>query len=147
MGWRKGGGGEVLSVWCGPGPLGSAINRAWAHEQLKSVRRGMGHVCVCVCVCVCACICVCVHAYVCVCVRACMCVCVHVYVCACMCVQEERVTVTEAVIIQLCVAGVQWQQCRALHQSWSSCPHHHRISCKRFVFSLKCVCVCAMIYQ
>ena len=34
LGWRKRGGGEVLSVWCGPGPLGSAINRAWAHEQL-----------------------------------------------------------------------------------------------------------------
>ena len=72
LGWRKGGVGEVLSVWCGPGPLGSAINRAWAHEQLESVRRGMGHVCVCVC----ACICVCVHAYVCVCVCVCACMCV-----------------------------------------------------------------------
>ena len=101
-------------------------------------------VCAYVCVCVRACICVCVHAYVSVCVHACACMhmCVHVYLRACVCVQEERVTVTEVAIIQLCVAGVQWQQCRALHQSWSSCPHHHRISCKRFVFSLKCVCVC-----
>ena len=79
LGWRKGGGGEVLSVWCGPGPVGSAINRAWAHEQLKSVRRGMGRVCVCVCVCVC------VHAYVCVCMHMCVSVCVYVHACVCEC--------------------------------------------------------------
>ena len=82
LGWRKGGGGEVLSVWCGPGPVGSAINRAWAHEQLESVRRGMGHVCVCVCVCMHMCVCVCV----CVCVCACICVYVHARVCVCACV-------------------------------------------------------------
>ena len=85
LGWTKGGGGEVLSVWCGPGPLGSAINRAWAHEQLKSVRRGMGHVCVCVCM----------HMCVCVYVHACVCVCMCTYVHACVCRKSESLWVRQ----------------------------------------------------